>query len=296
MGGTESWTIGRLLEWTTRYFQEHGSSTPRLDAEILLAHSLGCPRIILYTRFDEEIGEQPRAVFRELVKKRARGVPVAYLVGYREFFSLRFVVTPAVLIPRPETEFVVVAALEAAKRRLEDGESQTVRICDIGTGSGVLAVCLAKHLPQAEVTAVDLSSEALEIARQNAEAHGVAERIRFLKSDLLAAIDSGDRFDLAVSNPPYVRESELDSLPTEVRDYEPRIALVSGPDGTEIIARLLDTLPEYLEADGEFFCEISPMICDRVELLVRDHPHWELVRVIPDLARLPRVIHARKVG
>ncbi len=295
MGGTESWTIGRLLEWTTRYFQEHGSTSPRLDAEILLAHSLGCARIFLYTRFDEEIAEQPRAVFRELVKKRARGVPVAYLVGYREFFSMKFAVTPAVLIPRPETEFLVVAALEAAKNRLATGNARSLRICDIGTGSGVLAVCLAKHLPQAEVTAVDISRDALEVARKNAETHGVAERIRFVESDLLSAVEADARFDIGVSNPPYVRESEMESLSPEVRDYEPRVALVSGPEGTEIIERLLDTLPERLKAEGEFFFEISPMIRDRVEGLVQNHPRWELVRIIPDLARLPRVVHARKV-
>ncbi|MFZ5829507.1 MAG: N5-glutamine methyltransferase family protein, partial [Planctomycetota bacterium] len=187
MPSTEVWTVGRLLQWTADYLKGHGSDSPRLDAEVLLAHALGWQRIQLYTAFDQAPAEGPRTAFRELVKRRAEGTPVAYLVGHREFFSLRFRVSPAVLIPRPETELVVVTLLDLAK-----GRAGGLKLADVGTGSGILAVAIAKHLPGCRVTAVDSSPAALDIARANAADHGVAERIEFLESDLLAAVPPGD--------------------------------------------------------------------------------------------------------
>src|SRR5262245_51925937 len=171
---SESWTVLRLLTWTTDYLKSHGSESPRLDAEVLLAHARGCERIMLYAAFDEVVSEDIRTRFRESVKKRAEGTPVAYLVGKREFYSLSFLVTPDVLIPRPETEFVVVAALDALK-----AANSEMYVADVGTGSGCIAVSIAKHAPQSRVTAIDISPAALNIAEENAAAHRVADRIEF---------------------------------------------------------------------------------------------------------------------
>src|SRR5437762_3817241 len=180
---SDSWTVLRLLTWTTDYLKSHGSDSPRLDAEVLLAHARGCERITLYTTFDEIVSEEVRGKFRELVKRRAEGVPVAYLVGKREFYSLSFRVTPDVLIPRPETEFVVVAALDALKGsefRVQGSEATAPKplasplVCDVGTGSGAIAVAIAKHATICRVVATDISQAALAIAKQNAAAHHVA--------------------------------------------------------------------------------------------------------------------------
>src|SRR5262245_21660760 len=186
---TEGWTIGRLLDWTARYLAEKGSEFPRLDAEVLLAHALGCKRIDLYTRYDESASEQGRAAYRDLIRRRVEGCPVAYLVGRTEFFSLAFEVGPDVLIPRPDTECLVVECLSLAK------EMPRPRIVDIGTGSGAIAVAMAHQHPGAVVTATDLSAKALAIATRNAARNGVAGRVRFLQGDLFKAIPPGERFD-----------------------------------------------------------------------------------------------------
>src|SRR5688572_1833205 len=216
MSQSETWTIGRLLTWTTDYLKQHGSDSPQLDAEVLLAESRGCKRIELYTKFEEVADDSTRTKFRELVKQRAEGKPVAYLVGRREFYSLSFRVTPDVLIPRPETEFVVIALMDLAKGR---GDADApLSIADIGTGSGILAVCAAKLLPMAQVTAVDVSPAALTVARSNAQEHGVLERIEFVESDLFASVPAERKFDFVVSNPPYVTTAEMAQLPPTVRE------------------------------------------------------------------------------
>ena len=182
---SETWTIGRLLTWTADYLKQHGAASPRLDAEVLLAVAAGCQRIDLYTRFDEPAPEALRTSFRELVRRRAEGTPVAYLVGRREFYSLSFRVTPDVLIPRPETEFLVVALLDRLRPRAAAG---AVSVADVGTGSGIIAICAAKYVPQAQVTAIDISRQALAVAQANAEDLKVAERIEWIEGDLLAGL------------------------------------------------------------------------------------------------------------
>ncbi|MBN1588026.1 MAG: peptide chain release factor N(5)-glutamine methyltransferase [Pirellulales bacterium] len=288
---TETWTVGRLLAWTQDYLASRGADSPRLDAEVLLAEALGCQRIDLYTRFDDVPDDAPRSLFRELIQRRAKHVPVAYLVGRREFYSLSFRVTPEVLIPRPETELLVVAALDRAR---EYGDGGPVTICDVGTGSGAIAVCLAKHLPRARVTAVDLSAAALGVAQANAQRHGVAERIRFVESDLLDALPAELRFDLVVSNPPYVKESEWAELVPEVREHEPRAALVAGQRGTEVIERLLPQAAAYLKPAGHLLLEIGPMIHEAVCTLIEADPNFGSPVTTKDLARLPRIVQAKK--
>jgi len=287
----ERWTIGRLLQWTTEYFRNRGSATPRLDAELLLAHALGCQRIELYTGYDRELDEEARSRFRELVRRRGAGEPVAYLVGYREFFSLPFRVTPAVLIPRPETELLVTTLLDLAKTFPPE---KVVEVCDVGTGSGVIAVCVAKHLPSARVTAIDISAEALKVARENAELRGVADRIEFVESDLLTGLPENRRFDFIVSNPPYVREDELGELPTDVRDYEPRVALLAGQRGTEVIEALLPQAVAHLHPGGWLLLEINPRLAEEVKNLITNQSELEFVDIRKDLARLPRVAVARR--
>jgi release factor glutamine methyltransferase len=288
----DAWTIGRLLEWTTDYLKQHGAESPRLEAEVLLAHARGCKRVELYTSFGDEAGEELRTKFRELVRRRAEGAPVAYLVGHREFYSLDFRVTPAVLIPRPETEFLVMTLVDLIKSFGE--RDQPIEVADVGTGSGVIGICVAKHAPQARVTAVDVDAKALEVARENAKRLGVAERIEFVESDLLAAIPAGRQFDFVASNPPYVSDDEFAALAPEVRLHEPRIALVAGETGTSVIARLIPQAAERLRSGGSLLLEISPMLQQRVEALVGSDDRFTPAPTVKDLAGLPRVVQARR--
>jgi release factor glutamine methyltransferase len=316
MPSSEPWTVGRLLQWTADYLKGHGSESSRLDAEVLLAEALGCQRIELYTTFEDTPSDDKRAAFRELVRRRAEGTPVAYLVGRREFYSLSFRVTPDVLIPRPETELLVVAVLDLVKAkgpgaRGQGDESPEVSrqgsgvsnpqslipnpcVADVGTGSGIIAVCLAKHLPTSHVTAIDISPAALAVAQDNAKKHGVADRIEFIAGDLLASVPAGRQFDFVVSNPPYVTTAELEQLAPDVKKFEPRGALLAGPKGTEVIERLIPQAAERLRPGGHLLMEISPMIHDAVCSLLKSDDRFELGTTIKDLARLPRVVQARK--
>jgi release factor glutamine methyltransferase len=286
----EPWTIGRLLQWTTDYLKEHGSETPRLDAEVLLAHARGCQRIALYTAFDEPAADDLRTKFRALVKERAEGKPVAYLVGHREFYSMSFRVTPDVLIPRPETELLVVRLLDIAKER----GGQPLAIADVGTGSGIIAIVAAKRLPQAQVTAIDTGRAALDVARSNAESHGVADRIQWIESDLFAAVPAGKTFDIVATNPPYITEAEYQQLSKTVKDFEPRAALIAGPYGTEVIERLIPQAADRLNSGGWLLMETSPMIEPAVRAVMETESRFELAPTIKDLAGHPRIVQARR--
>jgi release factor glutamine methyltransferase len=291
MSQTTQWTVGRLLQWTAEYLGRHGSDSSRLDAEILLAESLGCQRIQLYTSFDVIPDEKALTAFRELVRRRAEGMPVAYLVGRREFYSLSFRVTPDVLIPRPETELLVVALLDLARQR---NAAEKTSVCDVGTGCGIIAICAAKHLTNLVVTAIDMSHAALQVAAANATSHGVQERINFVQSDLFANVPPGQSFDFIVSNPPYVTEAEMRELAPEVRDFEPHAALLAGQRGTEVIEPLLAQSGDRLNSGGHLLVEVSPMIHDAVCDLVTSNGRFELGETVKDLARQPRVVQARK--
>jgi release factor glutamine methyltransferase len=282
----EPWTVGRLLAWTTDWLAARGSESARLDAEVLLASVRGCPRIALYTAFDVPVGEAERARFRELVKRRGEGEPVAHLVGSREFFSLAFAVTRDVLVPRPETEGLVVRALDLMR------SADAPRIVDVGTGSGAIIVALAKHLPRARLVATDISAAALEVARGNADRHGVADRIEFVASDLLSDSRLSGPWDAIVSNPPYVREDEFDALPRDVRLHEPRTALVAGPTGAEVIARLASEAVTRLVSGGWLLVEGGPTVAAAVEAALAAVPGLVSGPTLKDLAGLPRVFQA----
>jgi release factor glutamine methyltransferase len=306
------WTVGRIIDWTTQHLKKHGSETPRLDAEILLGHARGCPRIQLYVDYAAPLTDAQRASMRELVHRRAKAEPVAYLVGRREFFGLDFRVTPAVLIPRPETETLVLELVTAGRKRAgqppleepaplerppaiaESGEAAPLRILDLCTGSGCIAVASAVNLPGARITAVDLSSEALGVAQKNAEAHQVADRIRFLSGDLFAPLAADDRFDFIASNPPYVSDSEMATLPADIRLHEPHLALRAGPRGLDIIERLIAGAPGHLGPGGLLAMEISPEQTPEVTALIAAVPALEMLRVSKDTAGRPRVVLARR--
>jgi release factor glutamine methyltransferase len=292
---SDAWTVLKLLTWTTDFLKQRGSECPRLEAEVLLASAKACDRIMLYTAFDEVVSDEIRTKFRELVKRRADGVPVAYLVGQREFYSLRFKVTPDVLIPRPETEFAVIAALDHLKargQRSEVGGQQDVHTADVGTGSGAIAVSIAKHVPSARVTAIDISPASLAVARENANAHAVAERIDFVEGDLLASLPAEPTLAVIVRNPPYVSDAEYAALFPQVKDHEPRLALVAGPNGTEVIERLIPQAAERLLPGGLLVMEVSPMIAPRVVELLATDGRFEPANIVKDLAQQVRVLTA----
>lgn len=284
------WTIKALLDWTGDFFVRKAipPQTAKLEARILLAHVLKCKPIDLLVRFQEQPDEKSRATFRELLLRRADGWPVAYLVGHREFYLLGFEVSPAVLIPRPETETLVAEALKLLK------PIANAAVLDLGTGSGCIAVSIAHQKRDAKVTAVDVSPDALDIAKRNAERHGVADRIDFHQGDLFAGVAAGSSFDLIVSNPPYVTPGELASLAPEVRDHEPRLALDGGPDGLAFYRRIAMGAGAFLKPGGGLLVEIGATQDDAVRGLLSERNEFQVGKTIRDAAGLPRVVVARK--
>jgi len=256
----------------------------RMNAELLLMFTLRCERAYLFAHPERELTADEESRYDSLLAERSRGVPAQYITGHQEFWGMDLIVSPAVLIPRPETEHLIEAVIELHK------DSPATRMVDVGTGSGCIALALAKELPAAEIHATDLSVAALEIARANAARHQFEKRIHFHHRDLLESL--GSNFDLIVSNPPYVGESEEDSVQLEVRKFEPALAVFSGPTGTEVIERLIPQAHAALRPGGWLVIEISGTIVDRVRSLLDG---WD-VQVTADLQSIPRVVRARKRG
>ena len=287
MSDERSWTVLELLQWTEEHLRKHGVESPKLDAECLLAHALGSQRLQLYVDFDKPTHPDQRARFRELVVRRARDrVPVSQLLGSKEFWSLELDVTRDVLSPRPETETLVEATLS----RLPDPNG-AYRIVDIGTGSGAIALALARERPSAQVTATDISQPALQIARINADKLQLSERLRFLEGDLFGAVP-GEQFDLVVSNPPYVARRDADALPPELA-HEPEVALFGGDDGFAVSSRLVAGAWDALLPGGVFAVELAPDQTERIAEECREVGLDE-VETLRDLARRQRVVVARK--
>jgi release factor glutamine methyltransferase len=257
------------------------SRNPRRDAEVLLAHVLRCDQAALLTHPERLLSPAEADQLESFLNRRLASEPMQYITGSQEFFGLLFEVTPAVLIPRPETEHLVEAALEHI-----GGEA--VRILDVGTGSGAIAVSLAHARPQSHLTAVDLSPAALEVARRNAQRHGVLDRVTFLQSNLLATVDGAD-FDVVVSNPPYIAEGEV--LEPQVSNFEPHPALYAGPTGLEVYERLIPEARKVLKPGGWLLLEIGFGQQPAVEALLRG---WRSVSVVHDLQGIPRVVQAMK--
>jgi release factor glutamine methyltransferase len=279
--------------------------SPRLNAESLLMFTLSCDRAYLYAHPERELTGEEEDRYKLALAERSRGVPTQYITGHQEFWGMDLIVSPAVLIPRPETEHVIESVLElqtldvgprtsglnsTTPRSEVRGPTSALRVADVGTGSGCIALALAKGLPHAEVLATDISPAALEIARINGARHQLESRIQFREGDLLAGFDN-DSFDFIVSNPPYVGESEEDQVQLEVRKFEPRKAVFAGPVGTEVIARLIPQAHAALRPGGWLVMEISGTIAEEVKHLLRD---WKEVQIRPDLQSIPRVALARK--
>jgi release factor glutamine methyltransferase len=272
--------------------------SPRLNAELLLMFTMNCDRAYLFAHPERELTADEQSRYSAALADRARGVPAQYITGHQEFWGMDLIVTPAVLIPRPETEHVIETVLELHKADVGPLNSPTseagflqspLRIADVGAGSGAIALALAKELPQAEIHATDISAAALEIARANAARLQLADRIQFHQTDLLAGL--APPFDFIVSNPPYVGESEEDQVQLEVRKFEPRNAVFAGPTGLEIIARLIPQAHAALRPGGWLIMEISGTIADEVKKLLSG---WHEVEVKLDLQSIPRVALARK--
>lgn len=262
-----------------------------LAAELLLMHALQCGRAWLYSHPEAAIDPQAAQDFSELVARRAQGVPTQYLTGKQEFWGLEFEVTPAVLIPRPETEHLVEVAME---RLGEGSQAERLRMADVGTGSGCIAVALAREFKSAEILATDISGAALEVARRNAERHTVSQRIRFEQCHLLGSTATeGEPFDLILSNPPYVATGERSNLQREVREHEPRQALFAGADGTEVYTGLVKEAAQCMRSEAVLAVEIGYGASERVRRLL-DGGGWKDLRIANDLAGIPRVISARR--
>lgn len=277
-----------VVRLSSGYLRDHGSSSPRLDAELLAAQALGLRRLDLYLGFDRPLDEAQLGRVRELVRRRARGEPVAYITGEREFFGRPFTVSPAVLVPRPETEILVELALRGAAAGAE-GREELV-LADIATGSGCIAVTLAAELPQARVVATDASPPAVEVARANARRHGVGDRVDLRVGEWCAAIATGS-CDLVVSNPPYIPSAEVDGLERSVRDHEPRAALDGGSDGLDPYRELLPQLARVLRPGGWAAVEIDHRAAPPVmALAAAAFGPGAVLHEHPDLAGRPRVV------
>lgn len=294
--GTEQqseWDIKRLLAWTAGHFTKAGIEQGRLAAEMLLGHVLKCQRIELYTRFDYCPAPEEMTMFRELVKRGAAQEPVGYLTGTAWFYSLELLVSPAVLIPRPETEVLVSEAIDHL-RGLNRKES--VGVLDLCCGSGCVVIAVAKNAGNGTFIASDLSGEALEIARENIQRHGLAEKVRLIESDLFAGIDRAKcgAFDLIVSNPPYISEVEFAKLDANVRDYEPKTALFGGTDGLDYYRQIVGQAGDYLTDGGKLMVEIGYDQGDDVMALFEGAGSFGDVRAVKDRLGHRRVIIGEK--
>lgn len=258
--------------------------SPRMNAEVLLMFTLGCDRAHLYAYPERELTDDEQARYDEAIRQRSVGIPSQYITGHQEFWGMDFIVSPAVLIPRPETEHLIETVLTLAR------EVAKPKIVDVGTGSGCIAIALAKELPDAEIHATEISPAALEVAEANAARLQMDRRIHFHDTDLLRGI-AGSDFDLVVSNPPYVGESEEDQVQLEVRKFEPRSAVFAGPTGLEVIEKLVAAAPDKLKPGGWLLMEISGTIVDRVKRLLAN---WSDVKITNDLQGIARVALARK--
>lgn len=284
----EVWTVKKVLDWTIGHLKQHGSESPRLDAEILLAHARSCPRIQLYTQYDAPLTPEERATMRDLVRRRAAHEPVAYLVGFREFFGLDFDVAPGVLIPRPDTESLVMTALEVAN------ECTAPRILDVCTGTACIPIAIAASCPSAVCTAIEIDERARSIGRRNIEKHKLTDRITLLSGDLFSSLDSGIAFDVITSNPPYVTDAEMNTLQPDIRLHEPELALRGGVDGLDIVKRLITDAASWLTEGGTLLLETGSQQGETVCQLIAATGHYEPAQIVKDPGGRSRVVRARK--
>jgi len=280
-----TWTIRDVLDWATKDFGARGIDSPRLDAELLVARALGVDRIELYLDLGRPLLEEERGAIRELLIRRREREPVAYIVGHRDFYGRRFSVTPDVLIPRPDTETLVEHALRLIPADVP------LRVADVGTGSGAIAISIAAERPRVQVVATDVSQEALLVASSNALAMGVSDRIQFEEANLFGHEGS---FDLVLSNPPYVRAADIPHLQEEVRDYEPSTALSGGEDGLDVVRALISRAAEVTVTGAQMLVEIGAGQARAVEAIANESATWQYNSTYLDLNRIERVAHLRR--
>lgn len=280
------WTIGRILKWTEQYFKDKGIESPRLDAEVLLAHVLEQQRIYLYVHFDEPLQPGELAAYREMIKKRVLRVPVAQILGEKEFMGLTFKVTADTLVPRPDTEILVQAAVD--RLRAMAGE-EPLRFADIGTGSGAICLSVLHYLAGTVADTVDISPAARAVAEENAASLGLADRITFHTGDLLQPL-SGISFAAILSNPPYIPEADIVKLAPEVRLKEPHTALSGGQDGLDFYRRLANEAPAMLVPGGFTAFEVGIHQAGDVAALLKANPLIGRTEILPDYAGIDRVV------
>ena len=307
----EIWTIGRILKWTENFFKEKGIESPRLDAEVLLGHVLEKERIYLYVHFDEPLQPQELTEYREAIKQRIRRVPVAYIIGQREFMGLTFHVTEDTLVPRPDTEILVQAAIERLKKMSGAEEARPVHFADIGTGTGAICLSVLHYLTQATADTVDISEAARKVAEENAEALDVKGRITFYTGDLLAPLSkaqsggagdkasaaeetAGARYDAILSNPPYIPDADIETLAPEVRCKEPRTALAGGADGLDFYRRLVADSPALIKDDGFLAVEVGIHQAQVVAKMATESGAFARTEIIKDYGGIERVVVAWK--
>ena len=278
--------LKQAVDTAYQFFVQNDVPSPRLNAELLLMFVLGRDRAYLYAYPERLLTAEEQSRYDEVVQERARGCPTQYITEHQEFWGLDFIVSPAVLIPRPETEHIVETVLELVKQHSLRGK---LRLIDVGTGSGCIALALSTELPQAEMHACDVSEEALEVARANAARLGLEKRVQFRHSDLFSAY-AGEQFDLVISNPPYVGESEADKVQKQVREFEPKAAVFSGWEGMDIYKRLIPQAHAALKPDGWLVAEIGFSAEARVKELLAG---WTNVETTTDLQGIPRVMADR---
>lgn len=287
------WTVGRILKWTETYFRQKGIESPRLDAEVLLAHVLDRPRIYLYVHFDEPLQPDELAAYRGMIRRRADHVPVAYILGEKDFMGLSFHVTSDTLVPRPDTEILVQAALDRlgmirAKSRTPD---EVLRFADIGTGSGAVCLSVLNYMERTEADTVDISPAARAVAEENAASFDLQDRVAFYTGDLLAPL-RGRRYAAILSNPPYIPDAEIASLAPEVRCREPRTALAGGEDGLDFYRRLCREAPSMLLDGGFLAVEVGVHQAEQVAALAGADPLIVRTEVLRDYAGIERVVVA----
>ncbi|MDO8445971.1 MAG: peptide chain release factor N(5)-glutamine methyltransferase [Deltaproteobacteria bacterium] len=306
----DAWTVLKIIQWTTEYLKGKGIENPRLDSEVLLAHLLKLDRVGLYLNYDRPLSKEELSSFREMVKRRGAREPLQYITAHQEFWSLDFKVMPDVLIPRPETEILVEEAVKvvsgqgavASESRPPTTDHRPL-ILDLCTGSGCIAISLAHELKDSVVYAVDASEAALRIARENAEINGVQDRVTFLKGDLYGALENRPLttdhrpllFDLIVSNPPYVKSTDIPNIQPEVRDFEPRMAVDGGPKGLDFYRRIVAGVAEYLASGGWLMMEVGEGQAEAVSEMIEEAGLFEAAAIVKDLAGIERVVKARKL-
>lgn len=278
-----SWTIAKVLNWTKNYFEQNKIDTARLDAELIISYILEMKKIELYTQPEKILNKTELDKIHDLIKRRIKKEPIAYIIGYKHFYRDKFKVTPDVLIPRPETEFIV----EAIEKMFTTDAKFS--LLDIGTGSGNLSVSLQKIFPNAQITASDINEKALDVARENEKEILQESKINFVLSDIFENIEN--KYDIIISNPPYIPQAVFETLEDNVRLYEPQVALVGGEDGLDFYKRFFQEFSQFITQDGHIFLETGVDIIDSVQKIIPDNFSFSF---IPDYNQIPRILHLER--